>query len=72
MRKRETDKKYTAFATDGWNFEFNCMPFGLCGVSFTFQRLMHSVLKSENWYSCLIYLDDVIVFGKVLNITLIN
>ena len=30
----------------------------------TFQRLMDLVLSGLQWVSCLVYLDDVIVFGK--------
>ena len=26
--------------------------------------MMHIVFKSENWGKCLIYLDDVIIFGR--------
>jgi len=61
---RESDKKLTAFSTRKGHFEFNKMPFGLSGAPFTFQRLMHSVLKTENWIYCLIYLDDVLVFSS--------
>ena len=61
---KEEDKEKTAFATRRGHYEFNRMPFGLCGAPATFQRLMHVVLKMENWTSCLIYLDDVLIFGK--------
>lgn len=40
------------------------MPFGLSGATSTFQRLMHIILESENWKSCLIYIDDVIIYAK--------
>ena len=40
------------------------MPFGLCNAPATFQRLMHSVLHGLVNKVCLIYLDDIIVFGK--------
>ena len=60
----ETDKEKTAFATRKGHFEFNRMPFRLCGAPATFQRLMHVVLKAENWSSCLVYLDDILIFGK--------
>lgn len=60
----EEHKKYTAFGTRQGHFEFNRMPFGLCGAPFTFQHMMNIVLRSENWEQCLIYLDDVLIFGK--------
>jgi len=60
----ENAKRYTAFSTRRGHYEFNRMPFGLAGAPFTFQRLMHTVLKNENWLTCLIYLDDVLIFSK--------
>ena len=39
------------------------MPFGLCNAPGTSQRLMESILRGLNWKTCLIYLDDVIVFS---------
>ena len=38
------------------------MPFGLCNVLATFQRLRQNYLGKLNLIYCLIYLDDVIVF----------
>ena len=61
---REEDKKKTAFSSRRGHFEFNRMPFGLIGAPFTFQRLMNMVLESENWQKCVIYLDDVLIFGR--------
>ena len=39
------------------------MPFGLCNVPATFQGLMQNTLGELNLTYCVIYLDDVIVFG---------
>lgn len=61
---RDKDRKYTAFATRKGHWQFNRMPFGLSGAPFTFQRLMHTVLRNENWMYCLIYLDDVLIFAN--------
>jgi hypothetical protein len=62
----EFDIQKTAFTTRKGQFEFMRMPFGLCSAPATFQRLMHSVLRNENWSSCLIYLDDVLIFGRTI------
>ena len=57
-----SDHKKTAFATRHGVFESQVMAFGLCNTSGTFQRLMEFVLSCLQWQTCLIYLDDVIVF----------
>ena len=44
-------------------FECNCMPFGLCNVPATFQRLMQICLRELNLAYCLIYLNDIIIFS---------
>ena len=40
-----------------------CMPFGLCNALVMFQHLMQNTLGLNLMY-CIIYLDDVIVFGR--------
>ena len=42
------------------------MPFGLANAPATFERLMENVLKGLQWEILLVYLDDVIVFGKTV------
>ena len=39
------------------------MPFGLRNIPATFQRALDIILSGVRWHSCLIYLDDVIVFS---------
>ena len=57
-------REKTAFATCHGLFEFQVMAFGLCNAPSTFQRLMEFVLAGLQWQGCLVYLDDVIVFGR--------
>ncbi|CAM1293746.1 Uncharacterised protein r2_g291 [Pycnogonum litorale] len=40
------------------------MPFGLCNAPNCFQRAMNDTLGDLRWTSCLVYMDDVIVYGK--------
>ena len=57
-------QQYTAFTVGNLGFyEFTCMPFGLCNAPATFQHLMQNTLGELNLTYCVIYLDDVIVFG---------
>jgi hypothetical protein len=48
------------------------MPFGLCNVPATFERLMETVLRGLTYDSCLVYLDDVIVIGSIFQEHLFN
>ena len=48
------------------------MPFGLCGAPATFEHVMELVLRGLRWELCLVYLDDVIVFGKTFEQALEN
>ena len=58
------NKEKTAFRTSGDQlFEFNQVPFGLCNAPATFSRLMDLVLAGLHWETCLLYLDDIIVFA---------
>jgi transposase InsO family protein len=63
----EEDKPKTAFTTPFGLFEYNRMPFGLCGAPATFQRLMQSCLHDQIYQLLLVYLDDVIVFSKTFD-----
>ncbi len=60
----EQDREKTAFTTKEGLFEFKVMPFGLCNAPATFQRLMDLVLAGVQWTSCLVYQDDIIIFGR--------
>jgi hypothetical protein len=57
------DREKTAFTTRHGLFEWRVMPFGLCSAPATFERLIELVLHGLTWSLCLVYLDDVIVFG---------
>ena len=57
-------QQYTAFTMGNLGFyKFTHIPFGLCNTPTTFQHLMQNTLGELNLTYCVIYLDDVIVFG---------
>ena len=62
----EDAKPKTAFNTSAGHFHFNRMPFGLKGAPATFQNLMNSVLSGLNGLKCLVYLDDIVIYGQNL------
>ena len=69
-RDGPADREKTAFTTPRGLFEFTVMPFGLCNAPATFERLMECVLRELQWNICILYLDDVIIFGKTFQETI--
>ena len=64
IKMEEASKQYTAFTVGNLGFlECDRMPYGLCNVPATFQRLMQNFLGELNLIYCLIYLDDLIMFS---------
>ena len=64
VRMAPESQQYTAFTVGNLGFyEFTRMPFGLCNAPATFQHLMQNMLRELNLTYCIIYLDDVIVYG---------
>lgn len=61
---RESDIPKTAFITKYGLWEFLTMPMGMKGSAQTFQRTLQMIVNGLQWQTCLIYLDDIIVFGS--------
>ena len=59
------DREKTAFSIGNGLWQFKMMPFGLCNVPATFERLMEQVLRGLNLKTCLVYLNDIIVLGRL-------
>ncbi len=59
-------REKAAFGSHLGLYEFLCMPVGLTGAPATFSRLMDKVLDSLIGKRCLVYLDNVIIYGKPL------
>nr|XP_048715732.1 uncharacterized protein LOC125640603 [Caretta caretta] len=62
----EEDKEKTAFICPLGFYQFERMPQGISGAPATFQRLMERVVGDMNLLQVLVYLDDLIVFGRTL------
>ena len=57
------DRHKTAFTSHRGLFEFHVLSFGLCNAPATFERLMEFVLAGLIGNSCLVYLDDIVIFS---------
>ncbi|KAE8893178.1 hypothetical protein PF007_g5544 [Phytophthora fragariae] len=64
IRMAEADRDKTAFTTKKGLYRFIRMPFGLMNAPSTVQRLMNGVLRGLTWVTCLVYLDDIVVFTR--------
>ena len=64
------DRPKTAFITRSGLYQFKVLPFGLCNATATFERVMELVMTGLQWKTCLIYLDDVIVYGSTFELAL--
>jgi len=58
------DRENTAFVCHAGACQNKGMPFGPANAPATFQRALDIILSGVKWQSCLIYLDDVIVYSK--------
>jgi hypothetical protein len=72
VKLRSQDREKTAFSIGNGLWQFTVMPFGLCNAPATFERLMEKVLHQIINKICLVYLDDVIIFGKTFEDSLAN
>ena len=62
---REEDTPKIAFITTYGMYEHCTMPMGMKNSSGTMQTCMEAILFGVNWISCLIYLDDIVVFARI-------
>ena len=61
----ESAKPKTAFVSHGGLYEFEVLPFGVVNGSSYFQRVMECIFRGLTYETCLIYLDDVIIFSRI-------
>lgn len=60
------DKEKTAFICPLGFYQFERMPQGISGAPATFQRLMERAVGDMHLLQVIVYLDDLIVFGRTL------
>jgi len=64
IRIRSGDEWKTAFRTRYGHFEYRVMPFGLSNAPATFQAYINQALIGLVDVTCVIYLDDILVFSE--------
>ena len=61
-----SDRDKTTFTSHEGTFRYTRMPFGLTNAPATFQRVVNMTLAGLTWKTCLVYLDDIIIFSHTL------
>ena len=64
IRIKEGDEWKTAVHTRYGLFEYLVIPFGLTNAPATFQRFITDVLREYMDVTCVIYLDDILIFSE--------
>ena len=62
----EKSKKYTGINVGGVGYVFNCVPQGLSASPCIFQKVMTDIFHDLLFVKCIVYLDDIVIFGKTL------
>jgi hypothetical protein len=60
----ERAKQICSFRGPSGFFRYTHMPFGVMNAPAVFQRMMDLVLRGLTWISCMVYMDDVVVYSK--------
>jgi hypothetical protein len=63
---RPEDKHKTGITTPFGTYQYERLAFGLAGSPYTFTRVMDEVLLGLGNVTCLVFMDDVLVFGRTL------
>ena len=63
VRIKEGDEWKTAFRTRYGHFEYLVMPFGLANAPATFQAYINRALGGLLDHSCVVYLDDILIYS---------
>ncbi|GKT32665.1 hypothetical protein ADUPG1_006761, partial [Aduncisulcus paluster] len=63
----ESASMLTAFRTPQGIFQYNTMPFGLVNAPSFFQQVMTHVFDGLIGKHCIVYIDDIIIFGRTID-----
>jgi hypothetical protein len=62
----DEDVENTTMRTKYGLYEFQVMPFGLCNAPSTFTTLMNSIFHEKLDEFMIIYVDDILVYSKII------
>jgi hypothetical protein len=66
VKQSEKDAPKTAFITRTGCYQFTRLSFGLSGSPGLFQRLADLIFSGLTWDALLVFLDDIIIFGRTV------
>jgi len=66
------DRPKTAFVTPQGLFQFRRCPFGFTNSPAVFQRAMNEIFHEGLYKRCVIYIDDILVYGKTEEEVIVN
>jgi RNase H-like domain found in reverse transcriptase/Reverse transcriptase (RNA-dependent DNA polymerase)/OTU-like cysteine protease len=64
---RKSDQVKTAFITADGLFQYKRVQFGLCNTFATFQKAMDVVLDGLKFRTCIVYMQDIVIYGRSIN-----
>ncbi len=68
----EVDCEKTTFTTGRGLYQWRAMPMGLTNSPATFHYMMELVLRGLPWHICLVYLDNILIYGHMFKDHLIH
>ena len=60
----EGDRDKTTFTSHMVTFRYKRMSFGIRNAPATFQRALDIILSGARWKTCLVYIEDVVIFSR--------